>query len=179
MLPGRVYLGADVSKATIDCRWRQQTFTISNDPAGFANFIHRIKTEPSEILHVICEATGGYQNRFVDFLHAHHIALSVINPRQVRDFARSRNILAKTDRIDACVLRAYGQANTPAPDAPKPAHQQRLSALLTQHSHLIAQRAQEKTRLHQLEDRWLRAQTERSIGFFDREIKKLEVQLLA
>lgn len=175
----RVYLGADIAKATIDCRWLNQVLSISNDPAGFADLLGRIQSSPARLIHVICEATGGYQKHFVDFLQAQGIPVSVVNPRQVRDFARSRNILAKTDRIDARVLCAYGQTNTPQPNAPKPAHYQRLSALLTQRSHLVAQRALEKTRLHQIDDRWLRAQTERTIGFHDREIKKLEAQLLA
>jgi transposase len=179
MIPERVYLGADIAKASIDCRWLNQVFTIANNPAGFAVFLRRLKPSPTQIVHVVCEATGGYQNRFVDFLHAQGLLVSVINPRQVRDFARSRNILAKTDRLDASVLCAYGQANTPEPDAPKSAPQQRLSALLAQHTHLIAQRAGEKTRLHQLEDRWLSAQTKRTIAFYDREIEKLEAQLLA
>ena len=179
MNPDRVYLGADIAKATIDCRWLNQVLPISNDPAGFADLLRRVKPSATRLIHVVCEATGGYQNRFVDFLQAQGIPVSVVNPRQVRDFARSRNILAKTDRIDAQVLCAYGLANTPAPDALKPAHHQRLSALLTQRVHLVAQRAVEKTRLHQLDDRWLRTQTERTIGFYDREIKKLEAQLLA
>jgi transposase len=179
MISERVYLGADIAKASIDCRWLNQVFTIANDSAGFATFLRRLKASPAQIVHVVCEATGGYQNRFVDFLHAQGLLVSVLNPRQVRDFARSRNILAKTDRLDASVLCAYGQANTPEPDAPKPAHLQRLSALLAQHTHLIAQRAVEKTRRHQLTDRWLSAQTARTIAFYDREIEKLEAQLLA
>lgn len=174
----RVYLGADIAKATIDCRLLNQVFTISNDAAGFANLARRVKPSAT-CLHVVCEATGGYQNRFVDYLHTHGLAVSVINPRQVRDFARSRGILAKTDRIDSRVLCAYGTANTPEPDAARPAHLQRLSLLLTQRSRLVTQRAEEKTRLHQVEDRWLRAQVERTIGFYDREIEKLEAQLLA
>lgn len=179
MISERVYLGADIAKATIDCRWRNQVFTIANDPTGFAALLRRLKPSPDQLVQVVCEATGGYQNRFVDFLHAQGLAVSVINPRQVRDFARSRNILAKTDRLDASVLCAYGLANTPEPDAPKPAHYQRLSALLAQHTHLVAQRAGEKTRRHQIEDRWLANQTKRLIAFYDREIEKLEAQLLA
>jgi transposase len=178
MSPERVYLGADIAKATIDCRCSNQAFTISNDPAGFADFARRIKSSASH-LHVVCEATGGYQNRFVDFLHSHDLPVSVINPRQVRDFARSRNILAKTDRIDARVLCAYGLANSPEPETAKPAHYQRLHDLLAQRAHLVAQRAQEKTRQQQLTDRWLCAQAVRTIAFYDRELKKLEAQLLA
>lgn len=175
----RLYLGADVSKATIDCRIADRAFSISNDPAGFADLDARIRPFAGQCVHVVCEATGGYQNKLVAHLHSKAIAVSVVNPRQVRDFARSRNILAKTDRIDADVLAAYGLANSPEPDAPAPAHYQRLSQLLAGRDHLVAQRAVEKTRIHQIEDRWLLAQAERTIGFFTREILKLDGQLTA
>ena len=173
----RVYLGADISKATIDCRLLDQAFTITNDPAGFSKLDARLRPLSGRVIHVICEATGGYQNKLVAHLHAKDVPLSVINPRQVRDFARSRGILAKTDKLDARVLADFGAANTPKADTPTPAHLQRLSSLLAARDHLVAQRATEKTRLPQIEDRWLRAQTERTINFSTREIKKLEAEL--
>lgn len=179
MIPNRVYLGADVAKASIDCRLLDQSFSISNDSAGLTKLGSRLKPWADCHVHVVCEATGGYQNALVAYLHRHHVPVSVVNPRQVRDFARSRGILAKTDRLDARLLADYGRINTPAPDALKPKHIQRLGALLAQRDHLVAERALQKTRLHQMEDRWLRVQTERVIGFFQREIAKLEAQLLA
>jgi len=178
MNPDRVYLGADVSKATLDCRILDQAFSIPNNPAGFAKFDARLKPLPKNV-HVVCEATGGYQDAFVAHLHACSVPVSVVNPRQVRDFARSRGILAKTDRIDASVLRDYGLSNTPKSDAPKPEHLQRLTALLTQRDHLVATRAEEKTRQHQITDSWLLKQIERTLTFLDREIEKIEEQLIA
>jgi len=179
MIASPVYLGADVAKASIDCRLLDQSFSITNDSAGFAKLGSRLKPLADCRVHVVCEATGIYQNAFVDYLHKHKIPVSVVNPRQVRDFARSRGILAKTDRLDALVLADYGRANPPTPNAPKPQHIKRLGALLAQRDHLVTERAVQKTRLHQVEDRWLRAQTERAIAFFTREIEKLEAQLLA
>lgn len=175
----RVYLGADVSKLTIDCRFLDQAFTISNDLAGFALLEARLKSLSGSLIHVICEATGGYQNALVAHLHNAGRPVSVINPRQVRDFARSRGMLAKTDRLDALVLALYGAANTPKSDAPKPDHLQRLSALLVTRDFLVASRAAEKIRAHQITDRWLLAQNERTIAFYDREILKLEAQMMA
>lgn len=174
-----VYLGADIAKATIDCRLGRQAFTIANAPAGFTTLTQRLAAQPLQNLHVVCEATGGYQDRFVEYLQTHGVAVSVLNPRQVRDFARARGILAKTDRLDAQVLCAYGQANPLRLESPRPAHLQRLNRLLAQRAHLVGLRAQEKTRWPQFEDRWLRAQIERTLRFYDREIAKLEGQLLA
>jgi len=178
MITSPVYLGADVSKASIDCRLLDQSFSITNNPAGFAKLGSRLKPLVDCRIHVVAEATGGYQDAFVDYLHKHQILVSILNPRQVRDFARSRGILAKTDRLDARVLADYGRINTPAADTPKPKHIQRLGALLGQRDYLVTERAAHKTRLHQAQDRWLRTQTERAIGFFNREIEKLEAQLL-
>jgi transposase len=172
-----VYVGADVSKASIDFRFQDRSFRLPNGPVGFSKLKARLPGDG--LVHVVCEATGGYQNALVDYLHEHSIACSVINPRQVRDFARSRGILAKTDRLDAQVLADYGVANTPAPQAPKAPHMRRLASLLGARDHFVASRTQEKNRLQQCEDSWLRAQIQRAIAFFDREIKKLEVQLLA
>jgi transposase len=172
-----LYLGADMSKATIDCRIADRAFSVSNDRAGFAAFAARIRPFSHEIVHVVCEASGGCQRKFVEHLHAKSILVSVVNARQVRDFARSRNILAKTDRLDAAVLAEYGRSNSPEPTPAKPAHLQRLADLLSSRDHLVAQRAAEKTRLHQIEDRWLQLQTKRTIAFFTREIEKLDAQL--
>ena len=102
----RVYLGADVSKATIDCRLLDQAFTIANDPAGLATLTTRLQPLKASV-QILCEATGGYQNALVAALHRHGLAVSVLNPRQVRDFARSRGLLAKTDRLDAKVLADF------------------------------------------------------------------------
>ena len=177
MLPTPVYLGADVSKATIDCRLLDQAFSLPNSPAGFALLVKRLGAHP--LVHFVCEATGGYQDALVAYCHQQGWPISVLNPRQVRDFARSRNRLEKTDRLDALVLAEFGQANTPAPTPLKPAHLQRLATLLAARDHLVATRAAEKTRAHQCTDRWLQGQSARTIAFFDREIAKLEQQLLA
>ena len=179
MSSNRVYLGADVAKATIECRLLNQHFAIANTTAGFAQLRQRLQPVGASVVHVICEATGGYQNAFVADLQAHDITVSVVNPRQVRELARSRGLLAKTDRLDAFILTEYGRVNQPAPTPVRPAHLVRLERLLAQRDYLVAQRAAEKSRLQQLEEPWVARQGARVIAFYDREITKLEAQLLA
>ena len=179
MNPNPVYCGADVSKATIDCRLLDQSFSIPNSPAGFARLDARLQKLGPLSLHFICEATGGYERKLVAHCHQRALPVSVINPRWGRDFARSRGLLAKTDRLDAQILAAFGEANKPPSTPEQPKHLQRLTQLLSARDHLVLCRATEKTRRHQCEDPWLQAQLERTIGFFDREILKLEKQLLA
>jgi transposase len=179
MNPAPVYLGVDVSKATLDCRLLDQAFSVPNNAAGFAKLDARLNKSCPKGVHLVCEATGGYQDALVAHFHSKTVPLSVVNPRQVRDFARSRGVLAKTDKLDAAVLRDYGVANAPKADAPKPANLRRLAALLSQRDRLVACRAEEKTRQHQISDPWLLKQTARVLAFHDREIEKLEKQLLA
>src|SRR5262245_12792913 len=105
-----VYLGADVSKATIECRLLDQRFTIANDMAGFAQLAKRLASAAP--YHVVCEATGIYHRAFVAALQRQGVPVSVVNPRQVRDFARSRGRLEKTDALDAGILADFGTANT-------------------------------------------------------------------
>jgi transposase len=181
--PSHVYLGADVSKATIDCRLLDQSFTIANNGEGFAQLAKRLvplakRLTPASI-QVVCEATGIYQHAFVAALHRQGWPVSVINPRQVRDFARSRGLLAKTDRLDAGILADYGEANHPKADDPKSPALERLAALLTQRDHLVELKAAEQVRLQQIAERWLRLQIARVIHFLEREIAKVEDQVIA
>jgi transposase len=102
------YVGVDVAKAHLDVcvlpggeSWRT-----SNDEAGIAELTERLRLlEPQGI---ILEATGGLEQMLVAALMAADLPVQVMNPRQVRDFARATGRLAKTDKIDAEVLALFG-----------------------------------------------------------------------
>src|SRR5580698_3159921 len=110
MLTPSVYLGADVSKLTIDlgCPHFGVATSIANNPAGYRTLIKIVAKSPAPV-HVVCEATGPYHKPFVAALHQADILVSVVNPRLPRDFARSRVRLAKTDAIDALLLADFGR----------------------------------------------------------------------
>jgi transposase len=110
-----LYIGVDVAKLTLAIQFPDQLWSTTNNAAGHAAFLAKLKV--LGVAHVICEATGGYERPLVLALHQAAVAVSVINPRQVRDFARARGRLAKTDAIDAAVLRDYGLRLQPPPDA--------------------------------------------------------------
>src|SRR5882672_11218454 len=81
--------------------------------------------------HVICEATGGYEQPVVRVLHAAQVLVSIVEAGRVRHFARAKGLRAKTDPIDATVLSQYGRAIQPvAPPAPT-VTQARLQELST------------------------------------------------
>ena len=173
MPPAIVYLGVDVSKDSLDAHFRSQSFNLPNSAAGIARLLKLITKHVGPV-QVICEATGGYERALCAALHAKKILLSVVNPRLPRDFARSQNRLAKTDRIDAKVLADYGASATPALTPPPDPNIERLAQMVAQRDMLVADRAAFKTRLHQASNKQLLKQLERFISTFDREIKSLE-----
>lgn len=173
MSPDVVHVGIDVSSQSLDAHLLADAFREPNTATGVRKLLKRI-TRHAGSVHVICEATGGYERTLVAALHAQNISVSVINPRLARDFARAQNRLAKTDCIDAAVLADYGRAMRPAPTAPPEASAQRLAQLVSQRDSLVEERARHKTRLRQASDVWLRNQIKRLIANLDAEIIKLE-----
>lgn len=108
------FIGVDVAKPTLAVQFPDHLWSCPNHAKGHAALIGKLPAPGS--VHIICEATGGYERALVLALHQAGIAVSVINPRQVRDFARACGRLAKTDAIDASVLRDYGVKLRPAAD---------------------------------------------------------------
>jgi transposase len=174
MLNSSVYLGADISKPTIDlaCPHYAVPASIANTPAGFKALLKIVARSPSPI-HVVCEATGPYHKAFVAALHDAGIAVSVVNPRRSRDFARSCGLLAKTDKIDARMLADYGRRMQPAPTAPPEARMTLLDDLVTRRAQLVEDRAREKTRLQQTTNAEALASLKLHLRHLDGQIEKL------
>ena len=144
-------VGIDVSKARLDIACLPvSTAAVShfdNDPKGHAALIASLKGIVPRL--IVVEATGGYQRALVAALATAGLPVVVVNPRQVRDFARAMGILAKTDAIDAAVLAQFGASLNPElrplPDAQATA----LTDLLTRRRQLIELRTAESNRLGQ------------------------------
>lgn len=103
------YVGLDISKARLEYTLEdERTTSISNDPAGHAVLIEHLKTLPHP--RIICEASGGYERHVVAALLAQGIEVCVVQPGRARAYAYSEGLLAKTDPIDARMLRRYGRA---------------------------------------------------------------------
>lgn len=120
------WVGTDVSKATLDVYLRPSTkrFQVSNQASGITELIGPL--QPFEVQQVILEASGGLELDAAQALQKHGFAVSIINPRQGRDFAKTSGKLAKTDRIDASVLAHFGQAMQPAITVLSSANEQAL-----------------------------------------------------
>ncbi len=110
-----IFVGIDVSKAQLDVAIRPiaQALSVTNDKAGIKTLVkHLEKLQPSL---VVLESTGGLERQVMTALIGAEIAVTMVNPRQIRDFAKSTGQLAKTDRIDAAVLAHYAEAIRPKP----------------------------------------------------------------
>lgn len=143
----RVVIGIDVAKATLDVWVAPEGVgsTVTNDAAGIAELVQQVRERGAGL--VVLEATGGYEYAVVVALSAADLAVAVVNPRQVRDFARATGRLAKTDRIDAQILARFGTAIRP--DArPLPSEEIRdLDALVTRRRQLGEMLQAERNRL--------------------------------
>jgi len=144
----KVYVGVDVAKATIACCILKQHFTHANDPAGHLSLIERLGSLGRPV-RVICEATGGYERELALALTKAGLEVSVVNPQRVRDFARARGRLAKTDKVDAAILADYGATMQPAMSTPSP-QQAALAELISVRQDLIEQRTAEISRREHL-----------------------------
>jgi transposase len=117
--PQPVYAGLDIAKATLQLHLQGRQHAQPNTAAGHAQLLQRLRAVPG--VHVVCEATGGYERGFVAALHAAELPVSVVNPARVRHFAQAQGQRAKNDPLDAGVLTAFGVAlqpePTPVPDA--------------------------------------------------------------
>ena len=110
-----IFVGIDVSKARLDVAIRPttQTLSVTNDKAGIKILVkHLEKLQPTL---VVLESTGGLERQVMLALIGAEISVVMVNPRQVRDFAKATGQLAKTDRIDAAVLAHYAEAIRPKP----------------------------------------------------------------
>lgn len=148
----QVYAGVDVSKDRLDVclRWSEperhdDAFVVTHDDAGIGTLVSRLVEEHPML--VLLEATGGFERAAVAALAAAGLAVVVVNPRQVRDFARATGRLAKTDRIDAGVLARFAEAVRPA-CKPLPDEEIRaLQGILARRRQLVGMLTAEKNRL--------------------------------
>jgi transposase len=141
------YVGIDVAKESLDvCLLTEsKRFTTTNDSPGFGQLLKALPT-PGSCL-VVLEATGGYQRAVVAELVTAGHQVAVVNPRQVRDFARGLGILAKTDQLDAEVIARFGQQAQPRALEKTSDIQQELQQLVTRRRQLIDLRTAETNRL--------------------------------
>lgn len=173
-------IGIDVAKAELvvaahptNARW-----TVANDERGIRTLVERLQREPPEL--IVLEATGGYELLCVAALSAAGLPVVVVNPRQVRDFAKATGQLAKTDRIDADILALFAERVRPEVRALPDAAAQELDALLARRRQLLEMLQAERNRLGQVFGRGKRPvkkSLKSHITYLERELRIADTDL--
>lgn len=168
------FVGIDVAKDQLDVYVlpKSSHFTFSNDAKGIESLISSLRAENPTM--IVMEATGGYEITLAAELGAAELPVSVVNPRQVRDFARAIGKLAKTDKIDAFVLARFGETIRPEPKPVATDEQKQMKELVTRRRQLIALRTAEKNRRHSARSKRVRQSIETVITTLDRELQEID-----
>jgi len=163
-----LYVGLDVAKLSLQLHLAGRFHVLANDAKGHAQLLKRLRGQPPA--HVVCEATGGYEQAVVRVLQAAVVPVSIVEAGRVRYFARAQGRRAKTDPIDAAVLSEYGATFRPRPTPPASPQQQQLAELTQRRRQLLQLLASERNHAEHYADAFRRRQT-RQLG------KTLEKQI--
>jgi transposase len=169
-----IFVGIDVSKQRLDIHVRPSgaQWSVSNDASGHQQVVQQLVGLAPQL--VVLEATGGYQSQVVAELALVKLHVAVVNPRQVRDFAKATGRLAKTDAIDAAVLSHFAESIRPAPTPVADEQTLELQALMTRRRQLIDMRTAETNRLETCRVERVRRDIQKTITWLTRRIGEVD-----
>jgi transposase len=175
------FLGIDVSKAKAECGllWADSKYrskVVSNQAVGFAQLRQWLQKYDARQAHVCMEATGVYWEELALALSAHGMAVSVVNPAQIKAFGESRLVRTKTDKVDARLIAEFCRAMQPPLWQPPSPSEQALRALVGRLDALQRMRIQESNRLGVARDA-VRSNIEAHLHWLDQQIKALTQQI--
>ena len=167
------YVGVDVAKKSLELDGVGCRRELANDANGHRRLL-QLLAKSAQPVHVILEASGGYEQALVRLLHEAKIPVSIVEPFRVRSFARAKGLRAKTDPIDAKVLRIFGEAIRPQPSLAPRSEQLRLAELVTRRAQLIDSEVAESNRSAHYLDPLLRRQARTYLRFLRGQIEQCE-----
>lgn len=143
----RIIIGIDISKNQLDLSIlpTKQSMSFDNSPTGCQELATALKPLQPDL--IVLEATGGFENMVTGILVSAGFKVAMVNPRQVRDFAKATGRFAKTDKIDAAVIAFFGEVIKSEPRTIKDEVTQKLTALVTRRRQLVDMLTSEKNRL--------------------------------
>ena len=177
---GRANAGVDVSKLHLDVCVGDQHRRVPNDADGWQELISQFKSADVDL--VVIEATGGYERELVWTLQRAGVTVARVNPRQSHDFAKSMGELAKTDKVDARILRDFADVLARHKDRAKyitpleDVRRQELAVLMTRRRQLIEMRVAEGHRLEQASARAARS-IKAVLGLLDKQIAAIDADV--
>jgi transposase len=174
MSSGALYVGIDVSKATLDVAFGSdgEVVQAANDEGGIAALVARL-LEASPAL-VVLEASGGYEKLVAAALAGKQLPVAVVNPRQVRDFAKAIGILAKTDRIDALVLARFGETVKPEPRPLLTPEAKELEEFLSRRRQIVDMLTMEKNRLSMASTERMKKSLKKHIAWLEEALRRAD-----
>ncbi len=177
VLPTLSFTGIDVSKKSLDVGIlpSEEVFSVSHDTEGIAQLIERFKLLRPAL--VVLEATGGLEGRLAAELINAGQPVAVVNPRQVRDFARAVGKLAKTDRIDALLLARFAQQVRPRLTEKTSEKQAELTALVTRRRQLMDMLTAETNRRHSAQTTKACRSIDKVAELFNKQIITIEKEI--
>jgi transposase len=172
-----VVVGIAVAKAALDVAVRPsgETRHLANDPDGIVELVGWLRALQPHV--IVVEATGGYEAPCVAELGVAQLPVAVVNPRQVRDFARATGRLAKTDRLDAQALAHFGQAVRPTPRPLPDEAAQALAALVERRRQVVAMRTAEENRLGATRVALVRTRIQAHLAWLETDLQDIDDDL--
>jgi transposase len=174
---GQNFIGIDVSKDRLDVHVlpSEVSFAVARDSEGLAALVERLGAlEPGL---VVLEATGGFEQTVAAALVAAGMPLAVVNPRQIRDFARATGQLAKTDALDARAIARFAAKVQPEVRPVPDAQARALGELVARRRQVIAMMTTERNRRRQLTSRRLIKSVDRLLDVLQKELTELEDEI--
>ncbi len=172
-----VFVGIDVSKDRLDVHLRPtgEAFCVPRDAIGLDSLTGRLNDLAVTL--IVLEATGGYEATVAAALAGAGLPLSVVNPRQIRDFARAMGRLAKTDMLDAEVIALFAERVRPqARPLPEP-ERNHLAALVSRRRQVIQMIGMEENRRPQAIDKRLAKRLDRHVAFLEKELAEVDADI--
>jgi len=171
-------IGIDVSKQYLDafCRHDQHTVRVPNHPQGITALLAWIGQRTARPF-IVIEPTGGYEHTLQAMLLEQGLSLAKVNARQVREFARAKGRLAKTDTIDAAVLADYGQVMTPRTLVGPSPEQRELAQVVKRRRQVVELATIEKNRLEKATDDLAIESIQRLLRILKEEIQEMDARM--
>jgi transposase len=173
----QLFVGIDISKDRLDVHIQrtEDHFSLAHDEAGIADLVRRLQGLAPQL--VVMEATGGYETTVAAALASAGLPVAVVNPRQIRDYARATGQLAKTDRLDARVIALFAAAVRP-PVRPLPdAQAQQLGEVTARRRQLVDMLGAEINRRRLLRDPRLRERLNAHIAWLEQALREVDDDL--
>ena len=169
-----MFVGIDVSKDRLDIHVlpSNEAFAVARHGEGVAELAERLRALPASL--VVLEATGGYEVVVAGTLAAAGLPLVVVNPRQIRDFARATGRLAKTDRLDAQIIARFAEAVRPEPRPVPDEAARALGELVGRRRQILEMMVTERNRRRHLTQKRLLRGVDRVLALLQAQLSEIE-----